>query len=1075
MPGLISKAPSQQTELQGLLPSLQNAGKKSPPGPRIQALEQLSAIVASAEFPAYEPYGARRSFFGTNPEISGPSPITHLGNNKKKVLILFPTSPASPTTTLHRYIVSEMLPTIFARLDDKPAVIAAAEKVGQAIVAKLSIQAFSHTLPLFCDAMNTEAKWRTKIGALKLLGAYIIRVESMDRDLLSACLPELMPMLTPMLHDTKPEVESLAVATTLLAMKGITNRDIEPFTDALLRAMQVREETEETIQKLGGVVFVQNIEGSALSVVVPLLVAGFRQSKALVKRMCARIVGNMSKLVNEPLEAAPFLGTLIPALFDAIDTIADPEARDVATKTHAALEKIEELAAVAAAKNAFRNTAVIFEQLSAKLAMPSTQSATIRYIAAITSALIKTKTTDIQEYVDELKPYLQAIKAGGSTCKWLHAEALKVITVDEDTGAADDDEGEDLCDCEFTLAYGTKILLHNTRMRLKKGKKYGLLGQNDCGKTTLMRAVAEGSVDGFPDGADVKTVFVEADIQGELSHLDCVHYILEWPAIKELGATEQQVRDVLLTVGFSEGKAAGSGGDCDDPISSLSGGWRMKLALARAMLQKADILLMDEPTNHLDVKNVKWVESYINSLTTTTVIMVSHDSGLLDHCCNYILQITQLKLKLHKGNLSAFVATHPEAKSYFEFKANKFKFSFPQPSFLEGVKSRGKALMKMDNVTFCYPGNTVPTISDISIRASMASRVACVGVNGAGKSTMIKVLTGELEPTAGTIWKYPNTRVGYIAQHAFHHIESHLEKTPNEYIRWRFEFGDDREGLDKANMKLSEKDAKALAEPVEYTIKDEKGKIKKEKRVISKCTGQRRDTEGRRKEFEYEVSWKEKSVDSNSWFTQVDLVKFHKTYEKVIRMIDAKIAARENMFSRALTQGAVEQHLNDVGLEPEYGTHFRINALSGGQKVKVVLAAAMWDQPHILILDEPTNYLDRDSLGALADAIDLYEGGVIMITHNDAFCRQLCPERWVLEAGKLNTEGDVEWMQRLQDTALEFKAVEEMVDATGNIKTLKKKLNAKEKKKMMKIIAGKIADGADLDSEEDEYAIEWNL
>ena len=231
-----------------------------------------------------------------------------------------------------------------------------------------------------------------------------------------------------------------------------------------------------------------------------------------------------------------------------------------------------------------------------------------------------------------------------------------------------------------------------------------MLGQNDCGKTTLMRAIAEGSVDGFPDPEDVRTVFVEADIQGELSHLNCVNYVLEFPKIKEMGATEQMVRDVLKQVGFTEGKAAGAGGDCDDPISSLSGGWRMKLALARAMLQKADILLMDEPTNHLDVKNVKWVMEYINSLKNTTVIMVSHDSGLLDNCCNYIIQIDKLKLKLHKGNLSEFVKTHPEANSYFEFKASKFHFKFPQPCFLDGVKSRGKFLLKMDNVSLTYPG-----------------------------------------------------------------------------------------------------------------------------------------------------------------------------------------------------------------------------------------------------------------------------------------------------------------------------------------------------------------------------------
>jgi elongation factor 3 len=981
-------------------------------------------------------------------------------------------------------IIDSILPIILKRLDDKPKVTEKATELGLYIIDHVSIQTFPLIIECLFTELQPDSKWKCKFGSLKLLSQYIDRVEKYDRDLLSACLPELVKHISGVLYDTKSEVAELAEEVLRKAMKGITNRDLEPFVEDLIMTMKNRDETEETIQKLGGIVFVQTVEGSALSVVIPLMIEGFRTGKSMTKRMCARIVSNMSKLVEEPLEAKPFLKDLIPELKGAIDTIPDPEAREVATKTHESLvnmnlkaEKEEEL-------KKFRNSSHISDQILNKLGSNGSNTIdnlniNVLYCAQIVCSLIKTKTTEKSEYQDELKPYLLNIginlEQDSSLVDFLFEEAQKVFTV---TGEEqEDDEGELLCDCEFTLAYGTKILLHNTKLRLKKGFKYGLLGQNDCGKTTLMRAIAEGSVDGFPDPEDVRTVFVEADIQGELSHLNCVNYVLEYPKIKELGATEQMVRDVLKQVGFSEGKAAGEGGDCDDPISSLSGGWRMKLALARAMLQKADILLMDEPTNHLDVKNVKWVMSYINSLKDTTVIMVSHDSSLLDNCCSYIIQIDKLKLKLHKGNLSEFVKNHPEAKSYFEFKASKFSFKFPQPCFLDGVKSRGKFLLKMDGVTFSYPGNNVPTIKNITVRASMASRVACVGVNGAGKSTMIKVLTGELEPTEGTVWKYPNSRIGYIAQHAFHHIENHLNKTPNEYIRWRFAHGDDREGLDKVSMKLSEEEEASLKQPVEYSFKTDNGQIKKEMRVIEKLTGQRREMEGRKKEFEYETKWLDKSFELNSWLTTETLSKYSKLYEKVIRIIDQRISNKENMVSRPLTSQNVERHLNDTGLEPEYASHYRIGALSGGQKVKVVLAAAMWDQPHILILDEPTNYLDRDSLGALAEAIEAYEGGIIMITHNDAFCRQLCPERWVLEKGQLNTEGDIEWMEKVSKQEVGFEQVEEMVDATGNeIKIKKKKtLNAKDKKKMMKKIKQKIADGEELDSDEEGYAIEWNL
>ena len=155
-----------------------------------------------------------------------------------------------------------------------------------------------------------------------------------------------------------------------------------------------------------------------------------------------------------------------------------------------------------------------------------------------------------------------------------------------------------------------------------------------------------------------------------------------------------------------------------------------------------------------------------------------------------------------------------------------------------------------------------------------------------------------------------------------------------------------------------------------------------------------------------------------------------------------------------------------------------MSALSGGQKVKVVLAASMWNQPHILILDEPTNYLDREALGALAGAIDNFDGGIVMITHNNEFCSQLCPETWVMDAGHLETKGDADWMLN-QDTKIsESEQITEVTDAAGNVSKVKgqaKKRSKKEEKQMVKKIKKKLKEGNDLDSDEEEFAIDKDL
>merc|ERR1712174_71229 len=412
----------------------------------------------------------------------------------------------------------------------------------------------------------------------------------------------------------------------------------------------------------------------------------------------------------------------------------------------------------------------------------------------------------------------------------------------------------------------------------------------------------------------------------------------------------------------------------------------------------------------------------------------------------------------------------------FSFTESKLKFKFPQPGPIEGVKSKGKALMKMSKCTFTYPVNETPTLYDITVQVSLSSRVACIGENGAGKSTMIKLLVGEISPQEGDVWKHPNARIAYVAQHAFHHIESHLNKTPNEYIRWRFaNGGEDKESLVKVTLQFTDEELALQKKPYELTFVDEEsGKITKVKKVVSELVGGRKMN--RSKEYEYEVKYAGSTVDSGEYLGAKTLKKMG--WEKAMKAVDLKVAQLAGMYIRPLSTKNVEEHLEGCGLAREFGTHYRMSALSGGQKVKVVIAAAMWMQPHIVILDEPTNYLDRESLGGLAHAIETFDGGVIIISHNNEFVSTLCPETWVMDSGHLETKGDADWMRK-QDTKIDDQQqLQEMTDAAGNkveIKQQKKKLSKKEEKALIKKIKAKIKNGEPLDSDEEDLAYEKDL
>merc|ERR1711920_49161 len=183
-------------------------------------------------------------------------------------------------------------------------------------------------------------------------------------------------------------------------------------------------------------------------------------------------------------------------------------------------------------------------------------------------------------------------------------------------------------------------------------------------------------------------------------------------------------------------------------------------------------------------------------------------------------------------------------------------------------------------------------------------------------------------------------------------------------------------------------------------------------------------------------------------------------YLKLVQREDERQAAMAGLMTKRLTAPSIEKHLGDFGVDPESASHTQINQLSGGMKVKVVLAAAMWQNSHILILDEPTNYLDRDGLGALISAIKDYKGGVLIISHNKEFCDNVATEKWIMHKGKLRIEGGPSEAAE-EEAKADLGPKEDVYDGFGNKIDLKAAAptNAKDIKKQIKDLEKKLKDG----------------
>lgn len=898
-------------------------------------------------------------------------------------------------------------------LADKGTVVRDAAQYGlDALFGHLSAEAMVvGLLPALVTYLSKKTgKWQGTVGALKLMqrmadkakmeiGCTKEQAQEKDtlREAMGAKLASLIPIVEGNMHDLKADVEKQALVTMQSLTTLLSNDDVAPRIPLLVDTMH--HPSTQTLQKaihaLSQTTFVAVVTSPVLALLTPFLERTLNNPSTAqeVLRQTVVITENLTKLVHDPIEARTFLPKLQPGIKSVVERAPLPEVRELATRALNVMDK-----AMGNDKAVVERTSAddVAKVLDSEIKKNGGLSGDLEFYKVARPYICEMVSEDanhrqVDRIPARIAPYLKDLmhQPGASDAVASSVHQFYVAEDHRKYGVPEkEDDGEiEIVNADFSLAYGGMLLLSHTNLRLLKGHRYGLCGRNGAGKSTLMKSIAGGKLEGFPPQDVLRTCYVEHN-QGEDADISILEFMVKDPTIASEG--RERISEVLAEFGFT----AGPEGRQSQKVGSLSGGWKMKLALARAMLQKADVLLLDEPTNHLDVANIAWLENYLKTHTDITSLIVSHDSGFLDNVTTDIYHYEPGKKLGHfKGNLSDFVKVRPEAKAYYTLSASNVQFKFPPPGILSGVKSQTRAIIRMTGVSYQYPKAPKPSLSDVSCQLTLSSRVAVIGPNGAGKSTLIKLLTGEVIPTTGRVEKHPNLRIGYIKQHALEHVEMHLEKTPNQYLQWRYANGDDREVFLKQTRILSDKDREQMDKRI--NLNDGKGE-----RQIEALVGRQKY----KKTFQYEVKWRAWLPKYNSQVSRETLIEWG--FDKLIQEFDDHEASREGLGYRELQPAVISKHFEDLGLDPEIANHNEIGSLSGGQKVKVVLAGAMWNNPHLLVLDEPTNFLDRDSLGGLAVAIRDFKGGVVMISHNEEFVGALASEQWHINDGRMVMKGN---------------------------------------------------------------------
>ncbi|MCK6416799.1 MAG: ATP-binding cassette domain-containing protein [Giesbergeria sp.] len=524
----------------------------------------------------------------------------------------------------------------------------------------------------------------------------------------------------------------------------------------------------------------------------------------------------------------------------------------------------------------------------------------------------------------------------------------------------------------ITLRRSAKVLLDSVNVTINPGEHVGLIGRNGAGKSSLF-ALLNGSLheDGgdfqvpahwrmaqvaqnMPETDESATDFVVAgdtrlgELQAQLARAeaddDGMAIAHAYTDLHDAGSHDAvpRAQALILGLGFKVS-------ELDKPVNSFSGGWRMRLQLARALMCPSDLLLLDEPTNHLDLDALVWLEAWLQRYAGT-MIVISHDREFLDAVTNVTLHIDNAQLTRYGGNYSKFedlraeqlelqqasYAKQQEKIAHLKKFIDRFK---AKASKAKQAQSRVKALDRMEKIapvlaeaefTFEFKEptnlpNPMLAITDASFgyrtedcketiilrqvnrSVQAGQRIGILGANGQGKSTLVKTIAREMKPLAGTITEGKGLSIGYFAQQELDVLR------PND-------------------------------NPLEHMVR------------LAKELGPNARESGR----------------------EQDLRNFLGTFN--------------------FTGDMVKQ---------------AVGTMSGGEKARLVLAMIVWQRPNLLLLDEPTNHLDLATREALSMALNEFEGTVMLVSHDRALLRAVCDEFWMVGRGAVGPfDGDLDDYQR---------------------------------------------------------------